>query len=338
MDTTYKFELLSLKKIHPSGLNPRLEVDINHLNRLAQSIKEVGLLEPIIVRPVKTGYEIVVGERRYRALLQAGLEVAPAIIRQYSDEEVIQLNLVENVHREELSAVEKGKVCKYLLEKHAQKYPTQSALARMIGVSEDAVSAWLRTLEVVPEEVQSLVAPSTASGDVPVGKIDYKTAVKVGRSLDEPEKRAELIRHLAERKLPLKERRQVIEKVALDPEKPLEEVFQQVVEQPCELEFTALDKRAILEGKKNQTSTMSIPDPKIRTGAIVSAVVGEPNFANLRIVSIERKRLKYFDAGDAMHEGFRNLGEFVANWTHIYGEFDEEHLVYVIHFEVLREE
>ncbi|MEM2118928.1 MAG: ParB/RepB/Spo0J family partition protein, partial [Candidatus Bathyarchaeia archaeon] len=125
---------VELRKIHPSTLNPRLEINIERLNELAASIKEVGLLEPIIVRPVNGEYEVVVGERRYRASQQAGLEKIPVIIREYSDDEVVQLNLIENVQREELSAVEKGKVCKYLLEKRPDRYPSQKAIAKRIGV------------------------------------------------------------------------------------------------------------------------------------------------------------------------------------------------------------
>ncbi|PIU59379.1 hypothetical protein COS86_04635, partial [Candidatus Bathyarchaeota archaeon CG07_land_8_20_14_0_80_47_9] len=223
---------IELKKISPSKLNPRLEVNIERLNELAESIKEVGLLEPIIVRPLTNGFEVVVGERRYRASQQAGLEKIPAIVRAYSDDEVAQLNLIENIQREDLSAVEKGKVCKYLLDNCPGKYPSQTALAKKIGVSSDTVSLWLRTVEVVPKEAQKYVAPSTISGDVPEGKIDYLTAVKVGRAVEEPEKRVEVIKKLAERRLPAKERMQVIKRVALEPEKPIEEIIEEVAQAP----------------------------------------------------------------------------------------------------------
>ncbi len=152
---------IELGKIRPSRLNPRLEVNIERLNELAESIKEVGLLEPIIVRPVNGEFEVVVGERRYRASQQAGLKRILAIVREYSDDEVVQLNLIENIQREELNAVEKGKVCKYLLEACPEKYPSRTAIAEKIGVSTDAISLWLKAVEVVPQEVQRLVAPST---------------------------------------------------------------------------------------------------------------------------------------------------------------------------------
>jgi len=327
---------IELKKIRPNRLNPRLDVSIEHLNELADSIREVGLLEPIIVRPVDTEFEVVVGERRYRASQQAGLEKVPAIIRKYSDDEVVQLNLIENVQREDLSAIEKGKVCKYLLEKYPDKYPSQMALAKKIGVSHDTISLWLRTVELVPQEVQKYVAPSTISREVPEGKIDYLTAVRVGRSVKEPKRRVEVIKKLAEKRLPVKERTQVIEKVAREPERPVEELIEEVAEIPYELPFRLAHMKPILDDMKTQTSRTGIRDPKVKVGAIVHAAVWEPHFADLRIMSIERKQLKYFDEEDAKREGGYTLEEFKKVWKDIHGEWDENQLVYVISFEKVK--
>jgi ParB family chromosome partitioning protein len=327
---------IELKLIRPSKLNPRLEANVTRLNELAASIKEVGLLEPIIVRPLKGEYEVVVGERRYRAAQQAGLSRILAIVREYTDDEVVQLNLTENVQREELSAIEKGRVCRYLLENCPQRYPSQAAIAKKIGVSGDAVSLWLRTVEVVPKEAQKYVAPSTISGQVPEGKIDYLTAVKVGRSLDEPQKRIELIRRLAEKKLPAKERTQVIRKVAREPGKTVEKVIEEVTEAPFEMQFDSAEKRLILEGTMTQTCRTSAPDPKIKVGAIVHASIWEPHVADLRITAVERKRLKYFDEMDAKGEGGYTLKEFRRIWEADHGEWDENQLVYIIHFEKVK--
>lgn len=327
---------IELKKIHPSKLNPRLEVNIGRLNELAASIREVGLLQPIIVRPLNGEFEVVLGERRYRASQQAGLEKIPVIIREYSDDAVVQLNLIENVQREDLSAIEKGKVCRYLLDNCGEKYPSQAAVAKKIGVSSDAVSLWLRTIEVVPKEAQKYVAPSTVSGQVPEGKIDYLTAVRVGRAVQEPGKRVEAIKKLAERRLPANERAQVIEKLAREPEKPIEQVIQEVAEAPYEMQFEAVDKEPLLKGMKTQTSRTGAPDPKIKAGAIVRAAIWEPHVADLRISSVERKRLKYFDEEDAKREGEYTLEQFRKLWKKTHGEWDEDQLVYVIHFEKIK--
>ena len=326
---------IELKKIRPSKLNPRLEINLERLAELAESIREVGLLEPIIVRPIADEFEVVVGERRYRASQQVGLEKVPAIIREYDDDEVVQLNLIENVQREELSAIEKGNVCRYLLDNCSDRYPNQNAVAERIGVSAETISSWLRSAEVVPEGVQKLIAPSTVSGSVPEGKIDYATALKIGRSIKEPEKQVEMIRKLAEKRIPVKDRAQVIEKMAREPDRSVEEVMEEVAEEPYELQFFASDKKLIVDGEKTQTSRITIPDPKIKADAIVHAVVREPCFANLRITSVERKKLKYFDKEDAEREGYKTVEEFRKKWRETYREWDENDLVYVIHFEKL---
>ncbi|MGD0495859.1 MAG: ParB/RepB/Spo0J family partition protein [Candidatus Bathyarchaeia archaeon] len=327
---------IELKKIHPSKLNPRLEVNIERLNELAASIREVGLLQPIIVRPLNGEFEVVLGERRYRASQQAGLEKIPVIVREYSDDAVVQLNLIENVQREDLSAIEKGKVCRYLLDNCGEKYPSQAAVAKKIGVSSDAVSLWLRTVEVVPKEAQKYVAPSTVSGQVPEGKIDYLTAVRVGRAVQDPGKRVEVIKKLAEKRLPAKEKAQVIEKLAHEPEKPVEQVIQEVAEAPYEMQFEAVDKEPLLKGMKTQTSRTGVPDPKIKAGAIVRAAIWEPHVADLQISSVERKRLKYFDEEDAKREGGYTLEQFKKLWKKTHAEWDEDQLVYVIHFEKIK--
>jgi ParB/RepB/Spo0J family partition protein len=324
---------IEMKKIQPSELNPRTEMNIEKLNELASSIAEIGLLEPIIVRPASDGYEVVVGERRYRASQQAGLEKIPAIVREYDDDEVILLNLIENIQREDLSAIEKGKVCKYLLQNCSTKYPSQTAIAKKIGVSNDVVSLWLRSLEVVPENAHKYVAASTASGQVPEGKIDYLTAVRVGRSIQEPEKRVEIIKKLAEKRIPTKERTEIIKRLMRDPESPIEKIINEVSESSCELEFLPADRNALVRGTKTQMSTTSIPDPKIKAGATVHAAIWEPHIAELRITSIERKRLKYFDEEDAKREGDYKLAEFRKMWSSIHGDWNEDQLVYVIHFE-----
>jgi len=324
---------IELKKIHPGKLNPRLEVSVERLNELAASIREVGLLQPIIVRPSNGEFEVVLGERRYRASQQAGLDKIPVIVREYSDDEVVQLNLIENVQREDLNAIEKGKVCRYLLDNCSEKYPSQAAVAKKIGVSSDAVSLWLRTIEVIPKEAQKYVAPSMVSGQVPDGKIDYLTAVRIGRAVEEPGKRVEVIKKLAEKRLPANEKAQVIEKLAHEPEKPVEQVMQEVAEAPYEMQFEAIDKEPLLKGIKTQTSRTGVPDPKIKAGATVRAAIWEPHIAELRISSVERKRLKYFDEEDAKREGGYTLEQFKKLWKKTHTEWDEDQLVYVIHFE-----
>jgi ParB family chromosome partitioning protein len=324
---------VELTKIRPNRLNPRLEINVERLNELAESIKQVGLLEPLIVRPFEDGYEVVVGERRYRASQQANLKRIPVIIRDYSDDEVIELNLIENIQREDLSGVEKGRSCRKLMEKYPEKYSSQKALAEKIGVVKSVISEWLRLTEA-PEEIQRMVAPSEpVSKSIPKGRINWKTAVTITQRIKEPERQIEVARELAKKHTPSREVRTVIREAAKEPSRSVKEIVKEIAEKPYQLPFRLSHMKPIREGAKVQTSRTGIPDPKVKVGAIVHAAVWEPHFADLRVTLIERKRLRYFDEEDAKREGGYTLEEFKKVWKNIHGEWDADLWVYIIHFE-----
>jgi ParB family chromosome partitioning protein len=324
---------VELKKISPNRLNPRLDINIVRLNDLADSIKQVGLLEPLIVRPIDDGYEVVVGERRYRALQQAGLKIVPCVVRNYTDDEVLELNLVENIQREDLSAVEKGNCCKQLLEKYPKKFGNVQTLANRLGVSSATVKTWLGLTEA-PKEIQRMVAPAQVERrGTPDGKIDYTTATTIMRRIPEPEKQIEISQKLASEGMSQKLARRVIEEAAKSPEKKIEEILTAIKEEPQELVFEPNDMEPILKGTKTQISSPRAPDPKIKTGVSVQASVYVPHFADLRIVSVERKRLRYFDEEDAKREGHSSLVDFKRAWKKKHREFNGDELVHIIHFE-----
>jgi len=327
---------IELKKIRPNKLNPRLDMDFEPLNELAESIRQVGLLEPLIVRPVDDEFEVVIGERRYRASQQVGLNKVPVLVRKYSDDEVVELNLIENVQREDLSAVEKGNCCKLLMDKYPEKYPNIQNLSKKLGVSNQTINSWLQ-LASAPIEIQRMVSPAEKVG-VPraKGKIDYDTAVTITRRIKEPERQIEVAREIAKRPIYRRTARQVIARVAKEPEKRVEEVIKEVVEAPYGMPFRLSHMAPILKGVKTQTSRKGIPDPKVKVGAIIHASIWEPHFADLRVTSIERKRLKDFDEEDAEREGGYTLEEFRKVWKEIHGEWNENEFVYVIHFEKVK--
>lgn len=327
---------IELKKIRPNKLNPRLDMDFEPLNELAESIRQVGLLEPLIVRPVDDEFEVVIGERRYRASQQVGLNKVPALVRKYSDDEVVELNLIENVQREDLSAVEKGNCCKLLMDKYPEKYPSIQNLSKKLGVSNQTINSWLQLVSA-PTEIQRMVSPAEKVG-VPraKGKIDYDTAVTITRRIKEPERQIEVAREIAKRPIYRRTAREVIARVAKEPEKPVEEVIREVVEAPYGMPFRLSHMEPILKGVKTQTSRKGIPDPKVKVGAIIHASIWEPHFADLRVTSIERKRLKELDEEDAEREGGYTLEEFRKVWKEIHGEWNEDEFVYVIHFEKVK--
>jgi len=324
---------VELTKIRPNRLNPRLDINIERLNELADSIKQAGLLEPIILRPVGNEYEVVVGERRYRASQQAGLQTIPSIIRDFSDEQVIELNLIENIQREDLNAVEKGNCCRQLLEKYPVKYPSREILGKKIGVSTDTVSNWIKLTEA-PEEIRKMITPPEKAG-VPreMGKLDYSTAITITRQIGEPSRQIEVAKEIASKPVHGRKVRQVIAEAAKQPEKPVEEIVEEVIEEPSELVFAAAEKELIIKGLQTQTTGTTTPDPKIKTGSTLRATIYEPHFTDLRIISVERKRLKYFTEEDAKAEGGYTLEEFKKIWKRKHGEWNENQLVYVICFE-----
>jgi len=324
---------IELNRIRPNRLNPRLDMNIERLNELADSIKQVGLLEPLILRPMDDKYEVVVGERRYRASQQAGLRKVPAIIRNFTDEQVIELNLIENIQREDLNAVEKGNCCKQLLEKYPEKYPSKEVIGKKISVSSDTINNWLKLTEA-PTEIQKMIT-STEKVGVPreLGKLDYSTALTITRQIEEPTRQIEVAKEIASKPVHGRKARRVIAKAAKEPKKPVEEIVKEVIEEPCELTFTAPNRDPILKGLQTQTTRIASPGTKIKTGKIVYATVLEPHFTDLRIISVERKRLKYFNEEDAKAEGGFTLGEFKEIWKKKHGEWNENQLVYIIRFE-----
>ncbi|MCC7105437.1 MAG: ParB/RepB/Spo0J family partition protein [Chloroflexi bacterium] len=335
---------IELKKIQPNKLNPRLKFSKAGLDDLAASIKQYGILEPILVRPVNGHYEVVVGERRYRAAQQAGLDTVPVVVKEYSDEEVMEVNLVENVQREDLSAVEKAKLCQELRRRFSDKYQSWDALARRIGVEPSTVRTWMRTLGL-PEEVQEMIAPRETQR-VPEGRLDYRTALEIAQWIKEPSIQAEVAAKLADEPLPRKVREEVIRRAATQQparveresrETPKEEVSRIVQEVSREVRptmvFSHRHYRAVLDGTKTQ-STRRRPDPQIQKGALVRAAV--THFADLEITDVVRKRLGEFTDEDARREGGYNLTEFQEYWRRLNGDWNPDEVVYLINFHVAR--
>lgn len=326
---------IELKKIQPNRLNPRLEFSKAGLDELADSIKQVGLLEPLIVRPRDDGYEVVVGERRYRAAHQAGLNTVPVIIHDYTDDEVIELNLIENVHREDLTHVEKGRCCIELLSRSPDKFPTKERLATALGVSRESVRDWVQAAEVVSKPVQKMIAPAEpTTGKIPKGKISGDMAVTIARQVKDKGKQLELAQEIAQRGVTKPMARQIITRIAREPEKPVSQLFKEIVEEaPIMLPFSRNHADAILDGHKTQTSRKGI-DPKIRPGRIVRAAI--THFADLEIVDVYRKRLGDFDEDDAQREGGYTLEEFKEVWKRLHGVWNPNESVSIIQFRVVR--
>ena len=142
---------LNISEIEPNRSQPRKEFDENALSELAQSISEHGLLQPLLVRPLPLGgYEIVAGERRYRACRMAGLTEIPVIIRELDETQTMELALIENLQREDLTPLEEAEGYSVLIDEHNM---TQEEVARSVGKSRPAIANALRLLKL-PDAVK----------------------------------------------------------------------------------------------------------------------------------------------------------------------------------------
>jgi ParB family chromosome partitioning protein len=151
---------LAVEQIAPSPTQPRRRFDEDALQALADSLGERGVLQPVLVRPKPGGtYEIVAGERRWRAAQIAGLETIPALVRERDDAESIELALIENMAREDLSPIEEARACAALVE---ELELTREEVGRRVGRSRVAVSNLIRLLDL-PEEAIELVQAGTLS-------------------------------------------------------------------------------------------------------------------------------------------------------------------------------
>jgi len=143
-----------LAVLKPGRFNPRRNFPEAQLKELAASIRERGLVQPLVVRPSSDNtYEIVAGERRWRAAQLANLHTVPVIVRALTDHEAVEIALIENVQREDLNAIEEGEGYKVLIEGHGY---TQEDLAKIIGKSRSQLANTLRLLKL-PENVQEMV-------------------------------------------------------------------------------------------------------------------------------------------------------------------------------------
>lgn len=183
-DTEDNNEVVSIKisQIEPNRSQPRSSFDEDALQELAQSIAEHGVLQPILVRPqIYGGYQIVAGERRYRASRLAGLTEIPAIIRELNDSETMQIALIENLQRRDLSALEEANGYRTLMDEYGF---SQEDVARTVGKSRSAVANTLRLLGL-PEEIRELLD----SGKLSAGHARALLAVEDGGAAAEAAKR-----------------------------------------------------------------------------------------------------------------------------------------------------
>ncbi len=153
--------IVNINKVEPNRDQPRVKFDEDALEELADSIKQFGVLEPLIVQDRKKYYEIIAGERRWRAAKIAGLKEVPVIIKNYTEQEIVEISLIENLQREDLNPIEEAKAYKRLLEEFNLK---QDEVADRVSKSRTAVTNSMRLLKLTDEVQQMVIDEMLSSG------------------------------------------------------------------------------------------------------------------------------------------------------------------------------
>lgn len=156
-----RFADLDIDQIIPSSNQPRTNFDQESIDELANSIKESGIVQPVVVTPEGTAFRIIVGERRWRAAQRAGLKKIPVLVRNIPKDKQLEISLVENLHREDLNPLEIAIAYQRLIEEHGY---TQQELAARVGQDRSSVANYLRLLKL-PQEVQEKIK----SGELTMG-------------------------------------------------------------------------------------------------------------------------------------------------------------------------
>lgn len=180
-NTVFKSEKNEIKvsDIVPCSFQPRTEFDRDALESLAQSIKEKGVLQPLLVRKKNDKYEIIAGERRWRAAQLAGLEKVPAIVKDLSDSETLEIALIENLQRENLSAIEEAEGLNRLMSEYEY---TQEVIGKVIGKSRSYIANTLRLLGL-PEEIKQLVKENKLSAGHARALIGCENAIELANKI-----------------------------------------------------------------------------------------------------------------------------------------------------------
>ncbi|MCI8898955.1 MAG: ParB/RepB/Spo0J family partition protein [Lachnospiraceae bacterium] len=200
--------VVKITQVEPNREQPRKNFDEDALQELADSIKQFGLLQPILVQDRKTHYEIIAGERRWRAAKLAGLKEVPVIIRDYTDQEIVEISLIENIQREDLNPIEEAQAYKRLLTEFNLK---QDEVAERVSKSRTAVTNSMRLLKLCDEVQQMIIDDMLSTGHA-----------RALISIEDPEQQYMIAQKIFDEKLSVRE----VEKLVKDlnkPEKPKKE-------------------------------------------------------------------------------------------------------------------
>ena len=216
--------IVNITKVEPNREQPRKNFDEDALEELAESIKQYGLLQPILVQDRKTYYEIIAGERRWRASKKAGLKEIPVIIRNYTDQEIVEISLIENIQREDLNPIEEAQAYKRLLTEFNLK---QDEVAERVSKSRTAVTNSMRLLKLCDDVQQMIIDDMISTGHA-----------RALISIEDPEQQYAIAQKIFDEKLSVRDVEKLVkslnkpakEKKSNPVNKSLEAVYQEIEE------------------------------------------------------------------------------------------------------------
>ena len=213
---------VKITMVEPNREQPRKNFDQDALEELADSIKQYGLIQPIVVQDRKTYYEIIAGERRWRAAKIAGLKEVPVIIKNYTEQEIVEISLIENIQRENLNPIEEAMAYKRLLNEFNLK---QDDVAERVSKSRTAVTNSMRLLKLCDEVQQMIIDEMITTGHA-----------RALISVEDPEQQYILAQKIFDEKLSVRDVEKLVkdlgktkkEKKAKEKDKALEVIYQEI--------------------------------------------------------------------------------------------------------------
>ena len=238
--------MVKLSKVEPNREQPRKNFDEDALQELAESLKQFGMLQPILVQNRGDYYEIIAGERRWRAAKIAGLKEVPVIVRELTDQEIVEISLIENIQREDLNPIEEAQAYKRLLTEFHLK---QDEVAERVSKSRTAVTNSMRLLKLC-DEVQKMVVDDMISTGHARALI----------SIEDPEEQYLIAQKIFDEKLSVREVEKLVKDLHKPPKPPKEEnkTLQAIYQEISERLKQSLSTKVSVSAKQNGAGKIEI--------------------------------------------------------------------------------
>lgn len=239
--------MVKLSKIEPNRSQPRKQFDEDALLELAESIKQYGILQPLLVSDKKDYYEIITGERRWRAAKLAGLKEVPVLVKEFNNQEVVEISLIENIQREDLNPVEEAMAYKRLMDEFHLK---QDEIAERVAKSRTAVTNSMRLLKLDERVQQMLIDDMLSAGHA-----------RALLSISDPEVQISVAMKIFDNKLSVRETEKLVKSITDPPRKkenvknPTEDAIYESLEEKMK---GIIGTRVLIHRKKNNKGKIEI--------------------------------------------------------------------------------